>query len=145
MRGCTKQGLELGREREATVRQPRVVERLLAEAVARDEKCLAIAVPESEHVHAREALDALLTPLLPCVHDDLGVRVRAEAVAKGLQLVRQALEVVDLAVERDHDRMVFVAERLRPAGQVDDRQAPVGEPDAGLEVHAVAVGAPMRQ
>ena len=111
-----QQRFQLGREREAAIREPRVVERFLAEPVARYEERLPVAVPEREHEHAGEALDTALAPLLPGMHDHFGVRMRAEAMAARLQFLRQSLEVVDLAVERDEHGVIFVAERLRAAG-----------------------------
>ena len=59
----------------------------------------------------------------------------------GLQLGDQLLEVVDLAVEDDDHRAVFVEQRLLAGGDVDDRQAPVAEADAGLDVQAAFVRA----
>ena len=59
----------------------------------------------------------------------------------GLQLGDQFLEVVDLAVEDDDDRAVFVEQRLLAGGDVDDRQAPVAEAEARLDVQAAFVRA----
>ena len=56
-----------------------------------------------------------------------GVAVGAEAVAGAFEPAAQLAEVVDLAVEDDPDRAVFVGHRLMPAGQVDDRQPPMAQ------------------
>jgi len=64
-----------------------------------------------------------------------------EHVAQRLQLGDEALVVVDFAVEDDHDRAVFVEQRLLAGGNVDDRQAPVAQANAGLDVQAAFVGA----
>ena len=69
------------------------------------------------------------------VDEDLGVALRAERVAPGLEPAPEGGEVVDLAVEDGPDRAVLVRERLMPAGQVDDRQP--AEPERGV---VVAVG-----
>jgi hypothetical protein len=53
------------------------------------------------------------------------------------------LEVVDLAVEDDDDRAVFVEQRLLPRSDVNDRQALMSETDARLKVHAALVGPAM--
>ena len=53
--------------------------------------------------------------------------------------------VVDLAVEDDLNRLVLVGERLRPAGQVDDAQAPVPEGGPVVDEDAGPVGAAMRE
>ena len=124
-------------------RQQRVVQRLDAEAVARQEQRLLVAVPQREREHAAEALDAVLAPRLPGVHDDLGVAARAEDVAERLQLGDQLLVVVDLAVEDDDDAAVLVEQRLLAGREVDDRQAAVAEADARLDVKAAFVGAAM--
>ena len=73
------------------------------------------------------------------MHDDFGVAARVEDVPERLQLRDQLLVVVDLAVEDDDDRAVLVVERLLAGREVDDRQAAMTEPDARLEVHALAV------
>ena len=57
----------------------------------------------------------------------------------GLQLGDQFLVVVDLAVEDDDDRAVFVEQRLLAGGEVDDGQPAVAEAHAGLEVQAAFV------
>ena len=48
-------------------------------------------------------------------------------MSRGLELGAQVRVVVDLAVEDDLDRAVFVAERLRSRREVDDAQPPVPE------------------
>jgi hypothetical protein len=58
------------------------------------------------------------------------------ACSSGISLV-----VVDLAVEDDDHRAVFVEQRLLAGGDVDDRQPPVAEADAGLDVQAALVRA----
>ena len=102
-----EQRLQLGAEKKRAVRERRVVERLDAEPVAREEERLPVAVPEREREHAAEALDAALAPRLPRMHDHLGVALRAEGVAEPRELGNERLVVVDLAVEDD-------ARRCRP-------------------------------
>jgi hypothetical protein len=134
-----QQRLELRAEYDASVGQLGVVQRLHAEAVARDEQRLAATIPDCEREHAVEALQALDAPFLPRVHDHLGIRARAEGVAALEQLRLDLHEVEDLAVEGDHDRVIFVVERLLAALQIDDCQTPMTEADSRLEVKAVAV------
>src|SRR5262249_35604683 len=64
---------------------------------------------------------------------------RAEAVSPCFQTGPQFLEVVDLAVEDHLHRAVFIADRLVAAAQVDDRQPPVDEADAGLDPETLGV------
>jgi len=61
------------------------------------------------------------------MHDDLAVAVRAEGVARGLELGAQLAVVVNLAVVDEPDRLVLVGDRLMATGAVDDRQAPVAQ------------------
>ena len=56
------------------------------------------------------------------------------------KLLLQLEEVVDLAVGDDVHRAGLVGDRLLAGGDVDDRQAPHAERDAGPVHHPVAVG-----
>jgi hypothetical protein len=76
------------------------------------------------------------------MHDDLGVAA-VWKVGPAPQFGDERLEVVDLAVEHDDDRAVFVEQRLLAGRDVDDGQAAVAEPDAGLDVQAALVRAAM--
>ena len=136
-----QQRLELRPEQQRAVIQRRVVHGLHAQAVARHEQALAVAVPQRKGEHAAQALDAVLAPGFPCVHDALGVALGVEHMAQGLQFRNQVLVVVDLAVEDDDDRAVFVEQRLLAGGHVDDRQPAVTEAHAGLDVQAAFVRA----
>ena len=68
------------------------------------------------------------------MHDHLGVRLRPEAVPASFQLGAELAVVVDLAVEDELDGAVLVPDRLVPRLEVDDRQAPEPEADAGSVV-----------
>src|SRR5690606_31415786 len=96
-----------------------------AEAVPGEHELLTPPVVEREGELAVQALEQPLAPLLPAVHEHLGVRARAEAVAGPLELLTELDVVEDLAVEDDQEGAVLVAEGLRAAGQVDDAQARV--------------------
>ena len=138
-----QQGLQFGPEEQVAVVQQREVHRLDAQAVARHEEGLAVAVPQRKGEHAAQSLHAVFAPGLPGVHDDFGVALGVEHMAQRLQLRNQRLEVVDLAVEDDDHRPVFVEQGLLPGGHVDDRQAPMPEPHAGFEVQAAFVRPPV--
>ena len=71
-------------------------------------------------------------------------RVGAEAVAARDQLAAQLDVVVDLAVEDDPDALVFVGERLAPAGEIDDAESGGDRGRPGAQVIAVIVGAAVR-
>ena len=136
-----QQRLQFTAEQQRAVVQQRVVQRLDPHAVARHEQCLAIAVPQHEGEHAAEAVDAALTPLLPAMHDALGVALGVENVAGRLQFGNEFLVVVDLAVEHHHHRLVFIEQRLLAGGHVDDGQASMAEAQPGLDVQTAFVGA----
>ena len=73
--------------------------------------------------------------------DDFGVAAGPEDVSALLEVVPQLAVVVDLAVEDDPDRAVFVGHRLMPALEVDDAQPAHAERDAVSEIHALIVRA----
>ena len=87
-----------------------IVERLDADAIAREQQRAAAAVPERDAEHAAQVRERVLAPLLVGVDDGLGVGVGVERVAVGDELGAQLAVVVDLAVEDDPDRAVLVAE-----------------------------------
>ena len=70
--------------------------------------------------------------VFPQVRDQLGVAVRAEAVAAAFQAGRVFGVVEQLAVEDDGDGAVLVGDRLPAVGQADDAEPAGGEADAGL-------------
>ena len=61
------------------------------------------------------------------------------------QFGHQLREIVDLAVEDDADRMVFVEERLVTARKINDGQPAMPQPDPRRKIKPVAVGATMRE
>ena len=119
--------LDLGAE-EQPVAGERPVERLDAEAVAREQQAPPRRVPDREREHAAEALDAVVAPLLVGVDDRLGV---ASACGSGGPRASSSRPdvgvVVDLAVEDDPDRCRPRSKRLLAGGEIDDAQAPVAE------------------
>src|SRR5204862_7104776 len=96
--GVQQQRLGLGGEHEQTVAMP-VVERLLAEAVTRQEEPPPSRVPHREGEHAAQPVDARLAVLLPRAQQHLGVDERGVSAAAGLQLAEKVAAVEDLAVE----------------------------------------------
>jgi hypothetical protein len=132
--------LQLRAESHPAVVEQCVVHRLDAHPVARQEEALLVLVPESEGEHAAQLVDAAFAPGLPGVHDALGVALRVEHIAQGLQFRHQRLVVVDLAVEDDGDRPVRVEQRLLAGGDVDDRQPTVAHAEPRLDVQAAFIG-----
>lgn len=82
--------------------------------------------------------------LEPGVDDDLGVGMGAKAVAERFEFGHQFLEVVDFAVEHDHDRAILIEQRLLAGGQINDRQPAVAQPHSLFQVQSALVGATMK-
>ena len=124
----------------------RVVQRLDAVAVARQEQLPLPAIPEREGEHAVEALERTGCPTgRERVEHHLGVRLRPETVARRFQLGPQLAEVVDLAVVAEHIALVADDHRLMPGRrEIDDRQPAVTQADAALDPVPLAVGPAMR-
>jgi hypothetical protein len=132
------QRLQLGGEGE-DARGGRVVERLDAEAVAREHQPAPARVPQRDTEHAAQLVHEARPALLVEVHEHLRVAAGREAVAALLEARHQLAVVVDLAVLDDVDGAVLVRDRLVAAGEVDDRQPAHREADGPVEQHAVAV------
>ena len=121
-----------------------VVQRLDAEAVARQEQRLA--VPDGEREHAVQALDAGFAPFQKRPQDDFGVAVGVKNMAARDQLDAQFRVVVDGAVEHQRDAAGGVEHRLpRVLRQIDDRQPPVPQPHRPIGVLALGIGPAPRQ
>ena len=121
-----EQRLDLGGEQQQ-VPGASVIQRLDAQPVSRQQQPLALRIPQAEGEHPvqlAQQLGGVAAGLLVAMDEHLRVGVGAEAVALRQQWLAQAEVVVQLAVVREPDRAVLVAERL-PAlfREVDD-----GEP-----------------
>ncbi len=103
-----QQRLQLRRKQQSTVGQKTIIERLLAQPVAREEQRFASGVPQRERKHAIEPLEASLAPLLPGVNDHFGIAASAKNMAQCSKLGHQRLEIIDLAVKNDTDGAIFV-------------------------------------
>ena len=141
--GGAQDRLQLRGEDQPAIGEKAVVERLFAEAVAREEQRLAPLVEERKGEHPVEALETRLAPLLPGMNDDLGIAARSKHMAERGEFGHQRLEIINLAVEHDADRAVFVEQRLIAARQVDDGEAAMPEPDPGRMIKPVPVRATM--
>ncbi len=144
--GVRLEGGELRAEQEGLPRGA-VVERLLAEAIARqDERSLA-AVPKPEGEHADRTLEGTAYPPRRYGREqDLRIAVPppSRRRARALQLGAQLGVIVDFTIERDDPAARVGKHRLMPGRrEVDDREPPVGQRRAGvlIDPHAVIVGA----
>jgi hypothetical protein len=121
----------------------RIVERLLAGAVAREEQRPLRLVPQRNAEHAAQAPEGIFSPLFVGVDDRLGITGGRETMAERFELRAQLEVVVDLAVEDDPDRAGLVVDRLAAAGKVDDAQSPHAQADARLHVDSLVVRPPV--
>src|SRR6185369_14552574 len=117
----------------------RVEKGLLAEPVAGEDQGPRARIPEREAEHAVEGVEKAEAALLVEMWDHLRIASRAEAMTTREEVGAQDRVVVDLAVADDQDVVVLVAERLRSAGDVDDRQPPASEADRPSHDPPVAV------
>ena len=129
---------------EPTAARPleRVVERLLAQAVARQQKPLVARVPERDGEHSVDALGELFAPLKIRPQHHLGVRAGVERVAALAQLGAERVVPVALAVEEQ--RHAVLHHRLHAAFEVQDREPPVAERCLAVGIEALGVGAAVR-
>ena len=139
-------GLGLAREQHAGACF-RPVERLDADAVAREVQNPLLAVPERDREHALEPLECAVAPGEVGVGDRLGVAGGAERdpVITG-ELAPQFGVVVELAIVADDDAAGGVGQRLAAElAQVPDREAAMPETDRPFVPDAAAVRAAMGQ
>src|SRR4030095_7963141 len=107
-----------------------IIERFDTHAIAHQEKCALLVIPERESEHAVQSWETLLTPLCPGGQQNFSVCLRVKAVAFAGELFAQLAIVVNLSVENYDQSAVARKHRLvaRRAG-IDDGQTPVAERD----------------
>src|SRR5207248_4673640 len=110
-RGMAQERLDLGAEQEVAGGFG-VVERFDAVAIAGQHQRSAPPIPDRQREHAVEASEAFLAPLRVCDEHDLRIRLRAEAMAKPLELGPELTEVINLPVERQHELAGAIDHRL---------------------------------
>src|SRR5580700_6914542 len=109
------------------------MQRLDAEAVARQEQPSFLDIPDGKGPHAVEAQLALRTPLRIGGEDDLAVGVGDETMAETTQFLAQLNVVVDLAVIGQPVTPFGVGHRLAgPFGEVEDGKPTMAEPKSCL-------------
>src|ERR1051326_2230437 len=100
----------------------RVIERLLAGAIARQNQASIQLVVNRDREHAAQLFDEGIAVLVVEVNDDFGVRVRLERVALALEPRLRFAVVVDLAVENTERRSRSVGDGLRAVDETDHFQ-----------------------
>src|SRR5665213_2391493 len=92
-----------------------IVERLFAQAVAREKKCLVAGIPNSHREHAIGLAYAIGAMLFIQMQQRFNIAVGAKSMSLGFQFTTQLPVVVDFAVANNPDGAVFVGHRLPSA------------------------------
>ncbi len=119
--GQLQQTLQLAGKQQS-MRLTTIDKRLLAEAVSAQDQSLLPRIPDGHGKHPVQVLEAVHSEIFVQMHDDFTVAMRAERVTGSLQATPQRAKVVDLAIEDDPHRAVFICQRLACQSQVDNRQ-----------------------
>ena len=104
----------------------RVEERLLSQPIAGQQESPLAAIPDRKSEHPAQVLEEPGALLLIEVHDHFRVGPRPKAVPPALELGAQFDEVVDLAVQDNPYRAVFIGNGLPARIEIDDRQTAAG-------------------
>ena len=81
-----QQGLEFRREHDAAARRHPIVERLDAHRIPKQKQSTLCRAPNCECEHAADMAHAFGTPSCECIKQNLGVRLRTEAIAFRLEV-----------------------------------------------------------
>ena len=118
------------------------VERLDADPIARRKDALLTGIPDGEREHAVQSFETAFPQLFVEMEDDFGIALRAELMMTR-EFATQFDVVVDLTIEGDPDRPVFVAHGLTPGVEIDDRESLVAKCGWAIDVNAFAVRSSM--
>ena len=118
------------------------VERLDAKTITRKEQPPFLAVPDRKGPHSIESPMTLDAPFTKRAEHNFRVGMGSKMMAARLQIGANFFEVVDLAVEDDHQIAAGIAERLVSRGRkIDDRQTRARQRDVRFDVHRAPIGA----
>ena len=120
-----------------------VVQGLDAQPVARDEERFRVAIPDGKGEHAAQMLHTVRAVLFVKVNDGLGIAVRAVAVAARDELLAQGEMVVNLAIEHDPERAIFIRNRLMSARNIDNAEPSHADAQMAVRIKAFVVGPAM--
>ncbi len=116
-----------------------VVKRLYAQPIAGNEQRLMRAVPDGKGKHSAQVLDAVFPIFFVQVNDGFRVAVSAITMATRDQLLTQDRVVVNLAIENDPDRSIFIADGLVPGCDIDDAEPSHAQADTSSSKSAFIV------
>src|SRR5437667_7550323 len=84
-------------------------------------------------------MNTFRTVVLVEVDDNLGIRAGVKTMTFLLELGTKDGEIVDLAVEDDPDRAIFVKDGLMSAVQIDNAKTPHTESYAIFDIYALVI------
>src|ERR1700686_1245141 len=119
----------------------RVMQRLLAKAVASENQFTLGFIIDGEPEHATQLLDAVGAHFFVQVNDDFRVGMRVEMMAPAFEFGSKFGEVVNLAVENNPGIAIFVEDRLMASGEINNTQAAHAQTGAVGDVEPFIVGA----
>src|SRR5437667_609268 len=129
--------------KDQAVREVRIVERLDAEPVAREEESMPTRIPERQGKHPVEPVNEALSLFFVEMNHDLGIGSRHELMPFRAEPLTKLVEVVDLPIKNNPDRSVLVRDRLAPRIEVDDGESSHSQPHRAVAVVSFVVRATM--
>src|SRR4030095_5049384 len=110
------------RSKEETVSTVEVKKRFFPDPVACEKKRTGATVPDRKSEHASQSLQTMAPKFLISVNDHFSITVSAKDVSLLFELLPQLLKVVDLAIEGNPQRAIFVAHGLAcRRAEIDNR------------------------
>src|SRR5438132_7701279 len=117
------------------------VERLDAKTITRKEQPPFLAVPDRKGPHSIESPMTLDAPFTKRAEHNFRIGMGSKMMTARLQIGTNFFEVVDLAVEDDHQIAAGIAERLVSRGRkIDERQTRARQRDVRFDVHRAPIG-----
>jgi hypothetical protein len=116
-----------------------VVKGFDAQGIAGQGETFLAGIPDGEGEHAVEAWEAIGTILCPGLEEDFRVGLGLEHDPTGLQIPSKFDIVVNFPVKNDVPPTVGGGHGLSAAGQVENTEATVSQPDGGIAVGTLGI------
>ncbi len=116
-----------------------IMERLLSQAVARDQHLAATFVVKREREHSPQLVDAIPPHLLVQMNNHFRIAVGRKMVATRQKLGTKLRKVINFAVENHPYRTVLVKYRLVSSSQIDDAQAAHSQAGSVFDENALVI------
>lgn len=119
------------------------MQRLDPQLVPRGDELLACNVPDGEREHAVQSLEDASAPLFEAMENHLGIASGAKPMSGGGELLSKFVVIVDLAIEDDPCRFVFIRDRLMATRYVNDAEPTHPERHGPGDHEAIVIGSAM--